>query len=130
MPERTEVFIKITNEPNTVSLDSDLMTSIQRFICMLYSKTGDVHLVNDARKILFIQSLRSLENVLPTLNALFQKVKRTILVATFMWNQRLVRSQNLPSSALGVGVEFRTRSRIHTRTHYHKRTHTRMRTHA
>ena len=100
MPEMTEVFIKITNEPNTVSLDSDLMTSIQRFVCMLYSKTGDVHLVNDARKILFTQSLRSPENVPPTLSALFQKVKRTILVATFMWNQCLARSQNLPSPQL------------------------------
>ena len=81
----TEVSTKIANEPDTVSLESDLMTSIQRFVCMLYSKTSDVHLVNDARKILFTQSLRSLENVPPTLNALFQKVKRSILVATFMW---------------------------------------------
>ena len=78
MPEMTEVFTKIANEPDTVSLESDLMTSIQRFVCMLYSKTSDVHLVNDARKILFTQSLGSLENVPPTLNALFQKVKRSI----------------------------------------------------
>ena len=53
----------------------------------------------------------TVENVPPTLNALFQKVKRSILVATFMWNQCLSRSQNLPSPQFW-GWEWNSRMSI------------------
>ena len=43
---------------------------IERFVVLMYSRTSDLGRVNDARKQLFAQKSRSLENIPPTQAAL------------------------------------------------------------
>ena len=49
---------------------------IERFVVLMYSRTSDLSRVNDARKQLFAQKSRSLENIPPTQAALEQHLKR------------------------------------------------------
>ena len=93
----TEVFINLIEEPKTFSLESPLMISIQKCTCEEYSKTGDALYVNDARKVMLTYSLRNLENIPPTKNALYQHIRRSVLVAGFMWKRCLQKCQDLPS---------------------------------
>ena len=49
---------------------------IERFVVLMYSRTSDLSIVNDARKQLVAQKCRSLENIPPTQAALEQHLKR------------------------------------------------------
>ena len=100
MPEMTKTFIKITEEPEKQKMDSDVMSSIQRYTVRLYNKSCNAETVNEARKVLFTHSLIPLENILPTKNALYQHVKRCVLVAGYMWKRCFVKTQNLSCPSL------------------------------
>ncbi len=51
-------------------ISDSLMSVLERFVVLLYDRTSDQVSVNDARKQLFTQKSRSLENLPPTQAAL------------------------------------------------------------
>ena len=93
----TNVFVNLTLNPNDFTLDSNLMDSLQKYVCIQYSKNIKTESVNEARQVLFTQNLRNLENIPPTMNALYQHARRSILVAAFMWRRCMEKIQDLPS---------------------------------
>ena len=74
MPEMTEIFIKLIEHPEDFSIDSDDMKQLEKYVVRCFSKTVNASGVNDARRILFTESYRGLEDIPPTKNALYQKV--------------------------------------------------------
>lgn len=60
--------------PNEISQDSMLL--IARFVVSMYDRVSEVLTVNEARKQLFTQKSRAIENLPPTKAALVQHVKR------------------------------------------------------
>lgn len=66
--------------PNVTELS---MSLLERFVLLMNSRTIDAMEMHEARKQLFTQKSRTLENILPTEAALEQHIKR----ATYqMWN--------------------------------------------
>jgi len=90
----TEAFEELLQMPSEISETS--MSLLERFVVLIYSRTSDIMGVNEARKQLFTQKSRSLENIPPTLAALKQHVKRAAFQAN-VWNQTLCASPELPS---------------------------------
>ena len=74
MPEMTDLFLKLIDNPEDFSIDSDEMKLLEKYVVRCFSKTINANGVNDARRILFTESYRSLEDIPPTKNALYQKV--------------------------------------------------------
>ncbi len=72
------------------------IAALERFVVLLYDRTSDLLQVNDARKQLFTQKSRSLENIPPTYAALKEHVKRASYQA-YCWNQALVPNPDIPS---------------------------------
>ena len=62
---------------------------------LMYDRTSEATEVNDARRQLFTQKYRTLENIPPTQAALKQHIKRTCYQAN-CWNQALVLDQEMP----------------------------------
>ncbi|ELU07992.1 hypothetical protein CAPTEDRAFT_216620 [Capitella teleta] len=81
-PEVTEAFQKCVSS-DTVS--KTCMSLLERFVILLYDKSSKATDVNEARKHIFTQKARSLENIPPTQAALEQHVKRAVLQAK-IWN--------------------------------------------
>ena len=76
----------------------------------MYSKNCNAELVNDARKLMFFHSLRSLDSIPPNKNALFQHIKRALLVAAFIWKQSLSKTPEIPKPS-EWGWEWNTRTK-------------------
>ena len=72
------------------------MSVLKRCVDLLYDRTSDQVSVNNARKLLFTQKSRSLENLPPTQAALVQHIKRARYQANF-WNRALFLNPSLPS---------------------------------
>ena len=85
-PDVTEVMIKLTNDPNSIDEDPTLMPVLEKWTVMMYSKTCNKVTVNEARQSMFTHNLKSLENIPPTKGALYQHIKRTILVTAYIWH--------------------------------------------
>ena len=79
-----------------ISLPS--MALLDRFIVLLHSRTSDINDVNEAKKYLFTQKSRTLENILPTKAALEQHIKRASYQAN-CWNKALHLNPELPNPA-------------------------------
>ena len=60
--------------PNAIK--DDVLALLERFVVLLYKCKSDQMRVNDARKHLLSQKLRTLENTPPTEAALMQHIKR------------------------------------------------------
>ena len=73
-PEVTEAFEELMHMADPIS--DRTLEVIERFVLLMYSRTSDLSRVNDARKQLFGQKSRSLENIPPTQAALEQHLKR------------------------------------------------------
>ena len=73
-PEVSEAFEELMHMPDPIS--DRTLEVIERFVLLMYSRTSDLSRVNDARKQLFGQKSRSLENIPPTQAALEQHLKR------------------------------------------------------
>ena len=80
--------------PREVSEPSMLL--LERFVVLVYNRTSDIVEVNEARKQLFTQKSRPLENIPPTRAALEQHVKCTAYKVN-IWNQTLFPNPVLPS---------------------------------
>lgn len=97
MPEMTQTFIKIKNNPESVTIQSPEMTELQIYFIANYSKNCAVSDINEARQHMFTTGLKTLESIPPTKNALFQHVKRAMLTCGFMWKMCLEKSPNIPN---------------------------------
>ena len=75
----------------------------------MYSKNCDADLLNDAMKVMFTQSLKSLDSIPPTQHALFQHAKRALLAAAFIWKQSLSKIPKIPKPS-DWGWEWNTRT--------------------
>ena len=71
-PEATEGFEDLLHMQSNIS--SKTMSVLERFVVLLYDRTSDIVEVNAARKKLFTQKSRSLENIPPTRAALKQHI--------------------------------------------------------
>ena len=75
----------------------------------MYSKNCDAELLNDAMKVMFTHSLKSLDSIPPTQHALFQHAKRALLAAAFIWKQSLSKIPGI-SKPSDWGWEWNTRT--------------------
>jgi len=94
----TEAFTQISQRPTI----QDVMSAapvLERFVVRMYDRTSQCQNVNEARKVLFAQKDRSLENIPPTNDALLQHTKRAAYQAGHCWGQCLVSCPELPSPA-------------------------------
>lgn len=96
-PEVNDTFIAITRDPTGLTLDSLHMRCLERWTVLMYSKNCNTDSVNEARKLLFTHSLKSLDSIPPTQNALFQHAKRALLTAAYVWKQALSRIPKIPN---------------------------------
>ena len=79
-PEVTEAFEDLLLMQQDMS--EATMALLERFVVLLYDRTNDIMNVNDARKQLFTQKSRSLENLPPSQEALKQHIKRACFSLT------------------------------------------------
>ena len=72
------------------------MSTLERFVVLLYDRTSDITMINDCRKQLFTRKSRILENLPPTKAALQQHVERATYQA-ICWPQALTTEPKLTS---------------------------------
>ena len=60
MPELTETFLNLTQDPHTFSMDTDDMKQLERFTVLMYSRSCSATSVDEARLQLFTHGLRTL----------------------------------------------------------------------
>lgn len=90
----TEAFNELMQMQGDVSELSKSL--LERFVVLMYDRTSDIMEVNEARKQLFTQKSRALENIPPTKAALEQHIKRATYQAN-VWSKALVPDPELPS---------------------------------
>ena len=74
------------------------LKQLERVVVLLYQRTpppNPLRRVNDARKLMFTQN-RRIDNILPTLLAVYQNVKRAAYQAGHIWDQSLIGTPELP----------------------------------
>ena len=94
--EVTAVFSSLSQRP-TMQDVLDAMPVLERFLVLMYDRTRQCQRVNDARKVIFSQKGRTLENIPPSADALLQHTKRVAYQAGHCWGQSLVSIPELPS---------------------------------
>jgi len=94
-PAVTAAFLELSACPSLVSDSS--FTAIERFVVLLYDRMSSSSEVNVTRKQLFAQKGRTLDNIPPTQDALFQHIKRAAYQCGFVWGQCLIANPVLPS---------------------------------
>ena len=85
--EVTSAFNELLSTSSEVSEGSMLL--LEQFVVLMYDRTSESMEVNEARKQLFSQKSRTLDNILPTQAALKQHIKHTCYQAN-CWNQALI----------------------------------------
>ena len=110
-PEITGTMVAITTRPHEFSESSVHMQNIEAFTVKLYCKNTECKSVNAARRHMFTHSLQSLDRIPPTKAALYQHVKRSLLVSAYIWHCSLNRELNLPDPKLN-GWEWNDRLKI------------------
>ena len=85
-PNATDTMIKLTEDPESFHEDEIHMERLENLTVMMYSKNCSKTTVNEARQAMFTHNLKALEGIPPTRAALYQHVKRTILVASYTWH--------------------------------------------
>ena len=82
-PSVRYAFLDLSMQPTCVN--SDTLEKIERFIVIMYSRTCSASGVNGARKELFAQGSRTMENISPTKAVLLQHVLRAAYQAGYVW---------------------------------------------
>ena len=95
-PDVTTAFEELQMMQTEIS--EATMKTLERFVVLLYDRTSDIMSVNDSRKNLFTLKSRSIENILPTQEALRQHIKRAVYQAN-CWGKALISEQDLPDPA-------------------------------
>ena len=94
-PAATDAFESLLSQPE--DLTPELIHKIERFVVLMYSKTSTLSRVNEARKELFTQFGRTIDNIPPTQGTLINHLKRSVYQGSYIWAQALELSPNLPS---------------------------------
>ena len=89
----TSIFVSLANTPESVESS---VTSLERFVILLYDRTSSLEDINQARKHLFAQKGRSIKNIPPTKAALVQHIKGAVYQAGYCWEQATTSSPDLP----------------------------------
>ena len=93
-PDITNTFMSLANKPLELQdIDSN---AIEKFVCLLYSRTTDLYKVNKWHRLLFKKNSRTVDCIPPTKDALIQHTKRALYQAGYVWAQSLERIQHLP----------------------------------
>ena len=98
-PEVTDTMISLLDNPQELTENSLHMQRIEHLTVLMYSKNCSSVTVNEARRLMFTHSLKSLDSIPPTKAALHQHVKRTLLVSAFIWHRALEKQLCLPDPA-------------------------------
>ena len=93
-PDVNKAFEDLLLMRDNISQSS--MSLLEQFVVLLYDRTSDLVKVNDARKWLFTQRSRSMENIPPTQAALTQHIKRASYQA-YCWNMAMCLVPELPN---------------------------------
>ena len=80
--------------PETIEL---WLKPLERFVVLLYDRTGIQGSVNEARKELFTRKGRAIDAISPTQAALMQHIKRTAYQAGHCWSQVMIPNPEIPS---------------------------------
>ena len=81
---------------NPIHLSDKDMKCIEAFIIFMNTHQRDKHDINQARKMLFCQKGRAIENIPPTKAALIEHIRRSTYQGAICWGQCLVANQQLP----------------------------------
>ena len=95
------------------------MSTLERFVVLLYDRTSDITMINDCRKQLSIRKSRILENLTPTKAALQQHVKRPTYQAIW-WTQALIADPKLPTTETGAVKKILCQGGNHSEPHCQK----------
>ena len=82
MPEVTPVFEKLSKLTEQSEISEDDLRIIEHYFVVLYSTTVNMTAVNEARRLLFANGDRSVENIPPTMDALKLHVLKSALQAS------------------------------------------------
>ena len=93
-------MIELTKNPTPLDEDKLHMERLEQFTVMMYNKNCSKYTVNEARQSMFTHDLKTLENIPPTRASLYQHVKRTLLVAAYMWHFAFQKALNIPGPIL------------------------------
>ena len=63
-PKVTNTFVVIIQDPSSLILDSLHLRRLERWTVLMHSKNCDAELLNDAKKVMFTHSLKSLDSIL------------------------------------------------------------------
>ncbi|KAG7160351.1 hypothetical protein Hamer_G001570 [Homarus americanus] len=94
-PEVTTAFLSLASTSS--ELPVGVLSTLERFIVLLYDHTSTSCDVNVLRKKLFSRKSRSLEHLPPTRAALEQHIKRAAYQAGHIWGQAAIAFVSLPS---------------------------------
>ena len=94
-PAVTETLRALARTPLSVS--SQYMEEIKRFVVVLYNKSRELRKCDDARRELFTHGARTLENIPPTSASLHEHVKGSVYQAGYVWSQSLLPNPRLPN---------------------------------
>ena len=94
-PELTDALLSLSSQPENIP--DECLTTIERFIVLVYNRTSNLTSVNAARQNLFCKSSRLVENLPPTAAALKQHVLRSVYQASHVWRQALDSKPSLPN---------------------------------
>ena len=93
-------MMELIENPDLFDINTIHMECLEKLTVMMYSKNCSTTSVNEARQSLFTHNLKSLENIPPTQAALFQHVKRTILVSAYIWHLAFKKMLHIPDPGL------------------------------
>ena len=110
-PHPKDTFVALLEDPETLDLYPGHIEHLERFTVFMYSKNCNSGSVNEAWKLLFTQSLKSLDSIPPTKHALFQHARCALLIAAFIWKQSLVKRPVIPDPSKWAW-EWNERSKI------------------
>ena len=87
-PEVTDTFSALMGQPQHSDVDAAL-TTLERFVILLYDKNSSKFHVNEARVDLFARKGRDVYHIPPTQGGLLQHVRRAVYQAGYCWSQSL-----------------------------------------
>lgn len=94
-PEATATFSILSNMPSELSAEH--LSTVVRFVNLLYDRTSSFVSVNDGRQYLFTKKNRAMDGIPPSQAAFVQHVKRGVYQAGYVWRQCLSLQQILPN---------------------------------
>ena len=98
-PEVSKAFVLIALNPfRQLDILSPNFSLLQRFTVILYSKSSNIDLVDEARMEPFCRDNKSMENIPPTSDALLKHTKRAVYQAS-IWATSQYAQQQTPTPA-------------------------------